>query len=149
MKKYINISLLFALAICFVNCSDDAAPADPLAELAEAISGTHEIADEGVSAPASATTADWSEFELTIAGDETGGTFTASGVPADGVDFTAVWPASTTWTFNEDGTKMLRSDGVEITLGGSIEDGLATLSFSVTQPAAKSLQVGGDWMFSF
>lgn len=148
MKNILNISFLLALVFFAASCSSDSSTpaANPLDEKAALIGGTSSLAEGGATTPSGATVLDWSSLVVEISGNGSGGSITATGVPQGGEP---VWPASSTWTFsNEAGTKMLRADGVEMTINAASESALS-LSFSVAQPAAKASIVEGSWTFEF
>jgi hypothetical protein len=128
MKKYLIISLLLTFAMYLVNCNDDDETPDPLVEKAELIVGTWSIADNGVDAPADASTLNWSTLSITISGDEAGGTIAASGVPECAE---TIWPASEAWVFSDtQGNTMTRGDDVVMTIDNATESSL-TLSFPI------------------
>jgi hypothetical protein len=138
MKKYLVKSFILAtmLFISIVSlmvissCSDgdDPDPVDPLEEKANLIVDTWNIANNGVTAPADASSLEWSNLSITISGDKSGGPISASGVPDCGE---AVWPDSEVWAFsNSDGSKMMRGDDVEMTIVTATESTL-TLSFPI------------------
>jgi len=128
MKKYLIISLLLAFAICLENCNDDKEEPDPLQEKADLIVGTWSIADNGVDAPADASTLDWSNLSITISGDAAGGSITASGVPECAE---TIWPASEAWIFGDtQGNTMSRGDNVVMAINNATESSL-TLSFPI------------------
>ncbi|MFY0625884.1 MAG: hypothetical protein JXR07_06305 [Reichenbachiella sp.] len=148
MKNYLNYitAALFLGLTVFASCGgeDDPDPVDPLIEKAEMLTGTASLSDGGVSKPNGATELDWSGLVVTITGDETGGSINAAGSADE-----TVWPTSATWTFsNTTGTKILRSDGVEIDLITVSETSLVC-GFSISQPAARAGVIEGDWQFSF
>jgi len=139
MKKYFIKSFILAMVLFFSiaslmvisSCSDDGDdpdPVDPLEEQANLIVGTWNIAENGVTPPADASSLDWSNLSITISGDKTGGPITASGVPDCGEP---VWPASSVWAFaNATGTIMSRGDDVDMTITAATESSL-TLSFPI------------------
>ncbi|UXP32587.1 hypothetical protein N6H18_01200 [Reichenbachiella agarivorans] len=94
-----------------------------------------------------ASDADWTGFTLTITGGSAdGGNYSTAGVP-DG--FSAVWPASGTWTFDKSSSTVVieRNDGVEMD-AEITNDLLAQLSFAVESgAAARTSEVDGTWIF--
>lgn len=163
MKKLSSLltALVFASLVIFISCGGDDGgdpPAvDPLQEAAGfltggAVSGAPASVNDGASADA---TANWSNFNLSLSGNETGGTYTATGVPAG---FEAVWPASGTWEFDgNSATRIIRKDGddgnnpsnVTITLS-NLTASTGTLDFSIPDSfTARTSGVAGNWTFTF
>lgn len=92
---------------------------------------------------------EYTGFELTISANADGSNKTYS--TSNGQ---AAWPASGTWDFvGENYNKILRSDGVEMTVSG-LTDSALTLSFTITEETSagrfgqRVKGVTGDYVFS-
>lgn len=153
MKKLLSLCTFFAfvsLAI-FISCKDDgddtSTPTTNVKEQrAEELQASWTANDAGVTIGGQAPDGDWSGFELTISNaSQDGGDYAATGVPSDA---SAVWPASGTWTFNNDGaTEILRDDDVVMTISSVTETAL-TLRFAIEDPNARTSGIYGNWQFT-
>ncbi len=147
MKRLSNLlaALVFASLVIFMSCGgggSDPAP-DPFAEAAV------ELTASGWS-PTAVTDPDdanqltqWSDFTLSFTGNENGGNYSVTNVPAG---FEAVWPTSGTWEFGSTTSVIERSDNVTIT--AEITATQLTLQFNIST-GARASSIDGDWAFVF
>ncbi|MEQ9426471.1 MAG: hypothetical protein RJQ09_18760 [Cyclobacteriaceae bacterium] len=153
MKKYLNFLTysLFAALVVFASCGggdddddDDVVEPTPLEQVVASLTNN----GAGATWASSSSSLDgvaaegWENFQITINGNASGGTYSTSGA-ADAT----VWPASGTWTFsNTTGTKAIRQpDGIELDITAS--DNALTLSFDI--PEGRTNGIAGRWSQTF
>ena len=150
MKRLSNLlaALVFASLVIFMSCGgggDDPTP-DPLAdELEDLTAGawSQSSVTNDISGGVDGT---WTNLSVTFTGTTAGGNYTVSGVP-DG--FSDVW-ANGTWTFNDSGTVINRTQGgVSTPMTASISDTQLTLTFDVIESGARTNGITGEWTFVF
>ncbi len=152
MKRLSNLlaALVFASLVIFMSCGgggDDPGTTDLEIDVQNlTVSGgwTASSVQNNNEAP----DGNWDGFELTFQGNVDGGTYTTNvNTLNPDNDFTAVWPASGSWTISDDGNTITRSDGVAISVDNITETGLS-LSFTVAGGARVS-GIPGNWTFVF
>ncbi len=148
MKRLSNLlaALVFASLVIFMSCGgggDDPAP-DPLIEVASNFSGTWtptSVNDpDGVNQLST-----WSDFQLTISGNESGGTYNTGSTTPDG--FLDVWPASGNWTFGDTTGEVVTRDG-SLSMTSTITATQLTLTFTISG-AGRTNSINGEWTFVF
>lgn len=148
MKRLSNLlaALVFASLVIFMSCGgggDDPAP-DPLIAVAENFATTWtptSVSDpDGVNQLSA-----WSNFQLTVSGSESGGTYNTGSTTPDG--FTAVWPNSGSWAFGDTSGGAVTRDG-SLNMTSTITATQLTLEFSITG-AGRTNSINGDWTFVF
>ncbi len=145
--KHLLTALVFVSLIVFTNCGGGGGGGtdpDPADEQAKKLVATWSLTAEGGKLD-SQSISEWNGFTLSFTGDRSGGSYTVSGSQAD-----EVWPSSGgSWEF--DGTnigKIVRSDNVTISIS-SVTATALTLSFNVSEAAARTSGIYGDWTFTF
>ena len=89
---------------------------------------------------------EWTGFTLKfgIDSDLAGGTYTASGIPAEDTD-KLVWSTSGTFTASSDLTTLTRNDGIVMTL--VVSETALNLSFTVPESGGRVDGFTGAWVF--
>ena len=89
---------------------------------------------------------EWTGFTLTLSLDDdfAGGTYTASGIPAEDTD-KLVWSTSGTFTASSDLTTLTRNDGIVMTL--VVSETALNLSFTVPESGGRVDGFTGAWVF--
>lgn len=152
MKKYLSYitAALFLSLLVFASCGGEDGDGDGdgdgtdnvLDGIAESLVSGTMVLDE-VTKPADATELDWTGLEVTFSGNADGGTYTTTG-SADAT----VWPASGTWTFNNDsGTELLRDDETVVDLAISLPD--VNLQFTINTTSERTGVIDGQWEWDF
>jgi len=147
MKKFLNYLTfaLFASLIIFASCGggDESEPSELDIAAEELTTATATLVSVSNTSNG-ATELNWDDFTITFTGNSAGGTYTTTGVPAEGED---VWPTNGTWTFTEgsNGSSITRQDGTVI--GITISDTDLEMSFSYDETIARVKDITGDWVF--
>jgi hypothetical protein len=89
---------------------------------------------------------EWTGFTLTLSLDDdfAGGTYTASGIPAEDTD-KLVWSTSGTLTASSDLTTLTRNDGIVMTL--VVSETALNVSFTVPESGGRVDGFTGAWVF--
>lgn len=149
MKRLSNLlaALVFASLVIFMSCGGDSSdPAPTAEELAAAdLIGTWSVNASSITYDNGTPDGTWSNFQLTVSGSATGGTFQTSGTPTEG-DFSSVWPASGSWDFTANADGIDRGD---LIMDLSVSETSLTLSFTVAEQAARTNGIAGAWTFTF
>lgn len=151
MKNFLNYLTfaLFASLIIFASCGGDSSDPEPTDE--------EVAAEELTSGPATLVTVtntnngdeelDWTDFTISFSGDETGGSYTVTGVPSGGE---AIWPSSadlSTWEFVEgSSSRIIRGDEIEV--GISVSETQLVMSFTYDETIARVKDITGSWVFT-
>lgn len=149
MNKFLSLftAALFVSLTIFVGCgssSDPAPAADPLADQAALITaGASNFSS--VSLDGTASQLDWSQFSLTFTGTKDGGSYTATGIPAEANP--TVWKDSGSWTFQgTDANTMVRDDGIVMAV--SVSATTMQLTFDITNATSRTQGLNGNYVFS-
>ena len=134
------IALTVLMGVIVSSCGEDPPPVKTEAQLqTEKLVGTW-VLDAGtnvVTLDGNDVSADWTSFTLTL-GDKTYQTTNAA--------FAEVWPASGTWAYGADVSKMVRDDGVEISIAVT-EDTSLQMQFDYTDAGGRLNGIAGNWIF--
>lgn len=134
------IALTVLMGVIVSSCKEKPAPAKTDEQLqTEKLVGTW-VLDAGanvVTLDGNDVSADWTSFTLTL-GDKTYQTTNAA--------FAEVWPASGTWAYGADVSKMVRDDGVEISIAVT-EDTSLQMQFDYTDAGGRLNGIAGNWIF--
>ncbi|MEM9896276.1 MAG: hypothetical protein AAF789_07890 [Bacteroidota bacterium] len=156
MKRLTNLlsALVFASLVIFMSCGGDDSPSvDPLAdEIANlTISQGFVTQKSNVFTNGEIPDGEWDGFKVTFTGtiEAKGGSFntTVASVGANADDYIDVWPVSGNWTLSEDGTMIMRSDGIN--MSATISDSQLIVTFNVPDPSARTSGIAGNWSFTF
>ena len=138
-----------ATLLIFANCGggDSDPVAEPTLTAAEANALLLDRDWSLSSATNAGTTRDeWTGFTLKfgIDTDLVGGTYTASGIPAEDTD-KLVWSTSGTFTASSDLTTLTRNDGIVMTL--VVSENALNVSFTVPESSGRVDGFTGAWVF--
>ena len=138
-----------ATLLIFANCGGggDDPVAEPTLTAAEAMALLLDKDWSLSSATNAGTTRDeWTGFTLKfgIDTDFAGGTYTASGIPAEDTD-KLVWSTSGTFTASSDLTTLTRNDGIVMTL--VVSETALNVSFTVPESSGRVDGFTGAWVF--
>ncbi len=148
MKKFKITSLVLLLGLVILSSCKGDDPVPPSAEEVQLGLLAKTWNNGTVNLDGTTDQGDWSAFKVTF----TDGSYTSSGVSA-GREL--VWPTSGTWGFKNAGTadvdvnKIVRDDGVEISI--SVSESSLTMTFaydeSINGRVAGINGIDGDWVF--
>ncbi len=140
MRKSLSLVALTLIAGFFISsCEDDTEPPKSDEELRiEELNGIW-VLDAGsnvVTVAGRDVSADWSGFALTL---------NEKNYSTSGSDSPEVWPANGTWDFGSDVNKLVRSDGIEISI--SVTETSLALQFDYSAAGGRLNGIEGTWIF--
>ena len=156
MKRLSNLlaALVFASLVIFMSCGGGGSdPAPTPSELAAAdLVGSWTVNASSITYDNGNPDGTWTNFALSFTGSASGGSFTTTGTPTEG-DFSAVWPASGTWSFiTAGGTADGAIQGIDrgdVEMDVNVSETSLTLSFTVPDQGARTSGIAGEWTFTF
>lgn len=156
MKRLSNLlaALVFASLVIFMSCGGGGSdPAPTPSELAaEDLVGSWSVNAASITYDNGNPDGTWTNFNLSFTGSASGGSFTTTGTPTEG-DFSAVWPASGTWSFvtagNAPDGAITGIDRGDLVMDVNVSATSLTLSFTVPDQTARTSGIAGEWTFSF
>ena len=140
-------ALVFMSLVVFISCNKgddgDDGPTPQEEQVAKLV-GTWNLVSGGAQL-GTTPRAEWEGLTAVLQGDVDGGTIAVTGVPSDpGAE--DVWPASSSWTFGNSITEVIRDDGV--TLNVTVTENTLDVRFTITD-SGRIEGFDGSWSFSF
>ena len=140
MRNSLTFVAITIIAGIFISsCKKDPPPVKSDEELRiEELNGTW-VLDAGsnvVTVAGRDVSADWSGFALTL---------NEKNYSTSGSDSPEVWPANGTWDFGSDVNKLVRSDGIEISI--SVTETSLALQFDYSAAGGRLNGIEGTWIF--
>ncbi len=149
MKRVTHLltALVFISLSVFISCNKGDGGDDgptPTEEQANLLRGTWNLVQNGARL-GTTIRPEWEGLSGVLQGDITGGTIAMTGVPSD-PGASDVWPASSSWTFGDSITEIVRSDGV--TMNVTVTENQLVVSFTITG-SGRIEGFDGSWTFTF
>jgi len=140
MRKSLSFVALTLIAGLFISSCNDNTVTPPTDEelRIEELTGTW-VLDAGsnvVTVAGRDVSADWAGFALTLNG---------MAYSSTGADSPEVWPANGTWEFGSDVNKLVRNDGIEMSI--SVTETSFSIQFDFSAPGGRLTGIEGTWVF--